>query len=75
MYTHADPEIAVASTKSYTSQFVLLILLAIYMAEQINYNDSEFIQELKEDVAEIPSKLENILKDTSTLKRGCTIYS
>lgn len=68
LYTHAGPEIAVASTKAYTSQLVLLTLLAIYMAEQIKYNDLDFIQKLKEDIAKLPSKLEKILKNTSTLK-------
>ncbi len=36
IYTHAGPEIAVASTKAYTSQVVLLSLLAIYFAEFLN---------------------------------------
>ena len=33
IYTHAGPEIAVASTKAYTSQVVLLNILAVYFAE------------------------------------------
>ena len=33
IYTHAGPEIAVASTKAYTSQVVLIAILAIHFAE------------------------------------------
>ncbi len=36
LYTCAGPEIAVASTKAYTTQFVLLILLAYYIAQNWN---------------------------------------
>ncbi len=68
LYTHAGPEIAVASTKAYTSQLVLLTLLAIYMAEQVEYTDISFIEDLKKDLLLIPSKIEEILKDISNIK-------
>ena len=38
IYTHAGPEIAVASTKAYTSQVVLICILAIYFAEILEKN-------------------------------------
>ena len=44
IYTHAGPEIAVASTKAYTSQVVLLAILAIYFAEVLGTTDSKVLE-------------------------------
>jgi len=60
LYTCAGPEIAVASTKAYTTQLVLLILLAYYVAQQLGKDiDHELIHEL----SSIPQYVENILQD------------
>ena len=67
LYTHAGPEIAVASTKAYTSQIVLLAILAINLAEKLGIN-SEKIAELKDDILKLPSQIEEVLKDTSKIK-------
>ena len=48
IYTHAGPEIAVASTKAYTSQVVLMVILAMYFAEVLESYDK--IEELKSDI-------------------------
>ena len=67
IYTHAGPEIAVASTKAYTAQVALLNILAIYFAEILERVDIKLIRELKKDFLELPSKLEDILKDNELL--------
>ncbi len=70
IYTHAGPEIAVASTKAYTSQVVLIAILAIYFAKILeNKEDLEEIKALSQDILNLPSKLEEILKDTKQIKR------
>ena len=61
IYTHAGPEIAVASTKAYTSQVVLINILAIYFAEILKTQTSEFINALKKDILELPKKIEDVL--------------
>ena len=66
-YTHAGPEIAVASTKAYTSQIVLLTILAMNFAEKLGIHE-EKVNELKKDILELPSQIEEILKDTSKIK-------
>ncbi len=68
IYTHAGPEIAVASTKAYTSQLVLLSILAIYFAEVLQKETTEKIEELKSKILELPSKVEEILKDTKPIQ-------
>ena len=67
LYTHAGPEIAVASTKAYTAQVVLLAILSIYFAEVLNIN-SEKIEELKSDILLLPSQIEEVLKNTSKIE-------
>ncbi len=67
IYTHAGPEIAVASTKAYTSQITLLAILAVYFAEilEINKDKSE---ELKNDILALPAQIETVLKNTDRIK-------
>lgn len=67
IYTHAGPEIAVASTKAYTSQVVLLAILAIYFAETLELTDKNIL-ELKNNILELPSKIEETLKCAEQIK-------
>lgn len=68
IYTHAGPEIAVASTKAYTSQVVLLNILAIYFAEILKVCDENLILDLKQEIMDLPKKIEETLKCTDTIK-------
>ena len=68
VYTHAGPEIAVASTKAYTSQVVLLSILAIYFAETLGIH-SDMIPELKKDILNLPSQVEETLKSVDVIKK------
>ena len=68
IYTHAGPEIAVASTKAYTSQVVLIAILAMYFAEVLESVDAQVIEELKADIIDLPSKIEQILDNTEQIK-------
>ena len=67
IYTHAGPEIAVASTKAYTSQVVLLILLSIYFAELLEIKNED-LSNLKKEVLELPKKIEETLKTSEIVK-------
>ena len=76
IYTHAGPEIAVASTKAYTSQITILTLLAIYFAEVLNTCEDDVLQNLKEEVLELPSKISITLENTDLIKEFAKkIYS
>ena len=68
VYTHAGPEIAVASTKAYTSQVVLLGILAIYLAEILESTDTETLENLKKDILDLPAKIETSLKTAESVK-------
>ena len=74
IYTHAGPEIAVASTKAYTSQVVLLALLTIYFAETLGVSKKE-VDDLKKEIIELPKKVEEVLKtDEQVREFGHRIY-
>ena len=62
IYTHAGPEIAVASTKAYTSQVVLLNILAVYFAEILESTSELQLKNIKTEILALPSKIEESLK-------------
>lgn len=66
--THAGPEIAVASTKAYTSQVILLNILALYFAEVLENVDNSVIESFKKDILELPAKIEQTLKLSANIK-------
>lgn len=68
VYTHAGPEIAVASTKAYTSQVVLITILGIYFAELLESCEKNFLESLKLEILNLPSKVESILENANKIK-------
>ena len=68
IYTHAGPEIAVASTKAYTSQITLLVLLSIYIAEKMECAEKEECKKILNDLLELPNKIEIKLKDSKQIR-------
>ena len=67
IYTHAGPEIAVASTKAYTSQIALLAVLTIYFAEILERNPVQ-VSNLKEELYCLPEKITDTLKCSNRVK-------
>lgn len=75
IYTHAGPEIAVASTKAYTSQVVLLNILALYFAEVLDRVPLSEIDAIKKELLELPKKAELALKNVAEVKNFAnTVY-
>ena len=69
LYTWAGPEIAVASTKAYTTQLSAMYLLAIDLGVKTgNLSESE-AEKLVKELVEIPSKLERIFDQKEEIKR------
>lgn len=60
-YTWAGPEIAVASTKAYTTQLVCLYLLALYMGRQRDIVDDDTLRRVVSELEALPDKIEYIL--------------
>jgi glucosamine--fructose-6-phosphate aminotransferase (isomerizing) len=61
VYTHAGPEIGVASTKAFTSQLVVLALITLLIARRKNLSQVDG-KSIAEELLTIPGKIESILK-------------
>ena len=61
IYTHAGPEIGVASTKAFTAQLTALFLFAVYLAQVRGTLSAEESKKLLEELTRIPAKLEALL--------------
>ncbi len=61
IYTHAGPEIGVASTKAFTTQLACLTLLAMYLGRKRGHLAPERCREMLDELYALPNKLEDIL--------------
>ena len=61
IYTHAGPEIGVASTKAFTCQLTALFILAMYLGQERGKLDSSASRCLVQELCRIPGKLETVL--------------
>ncbi|MDA0907520.1 MAG: glutamine--fructose-6-phosphate transaminase (isomerizing) [Bacteroidetes bacterium] len=68
VFTHAGPEIGVASTKAFTSQVVVLTTIALMLAKRRQTITDERYAELIDELARIPSKMEQILAQADQIK-------
>ncbi len=62
IYTHAGPEIGVASTKAFTSQLTALLLFALHLAQKRSAISGAESFALVEELSRIPGKIEEILR-------------
>lgn len=74
VYTWAGPEIAVASTKAYTTQLVLFFMLALYMAEIKGAIAPTRTAQLVTQLLEIPTQVSEILSDVEPIKTFAKQY-
>lgn len=68
-YTHAGPEIGVASTKAFTSQVTLLTLIALRLAQLKGTITKSKMVQLLNEMETIPEKVEKTLKSASLIKK------
>jgi glucosamine--fructose-6-phosphate aminotransferase (isomerizing) len=69
VYTHAGPEIGVASTKAFTSQLVALQLLALYLAQVRNTLPPDEIRGHIEELLQIPHLIERALQASAPTEK------
>ena len=68
LYTHAGPEIAVASTKAFLAQITAAYLLGLYLAQLRGNIFSGQIKDVLADLAKIPEKIQTILDNAGPLR-------
>ncbi len=73
-YTHAGPEIGVASTKAFTAQVTVLTLMALHMAKVRGALTESRYRQLLYELETIPTKIEEVLKLNDQLYKIATKY-
>ena len=82
LYTHAGPEIGVASTKAYTAQLMMFYLLGLKLAQARKSSSSTRLKKLVKDLQSIPKMYRELLKKKSIILKiaqanshfGCFLY-
>lgn len=74
IYTHAGPEIGVASTKTFATQLVILFLLALRMGRELGFISNEEGRRLIEELVRIPHHMEEILKTSPQVAKIARKY-
>jgi glutamine---fructose-6-phosphate transaminase (isomerizing) len=73
-YTHAGPEIGVASTKAFTAQLAVLTMIALKIGYQKGTIDQGRYQQLLQELNDIPDKVESLLQDCEKIKEIAEKY-
>lgn len=75
VYTHAGPEIGVASTKAFTAQVSVLAMMAIAVAKKRDAIEKEYYTRLIKELNNIPSKVEKILEYSEDIKKMAQLFT
>ena len=74
VYTHAGPEIGVASTKAFTTQVTVLIMLALRLSQLKKTVDRENYNFLIKELLEVPKKIEKLLNLNNGIKDIAQVF-
>jgi len=74
MYTHAGPEISVASMKAFTTQLTALYLLALYLGRRRGVVDADRGRQLVADLVAVPAAVAEIVKQDKLIERIAKKY-
>lgn len=75
VYSHAGPEIGVASTKAFTAQVTVLTMIAIHLSQHRKTLPEHRIAELIHELHNIPSKIAEILKQNDHIKEIAKVFT
>ncbi|WP_289050842.1 glutamine--fructose-6-phosphate transaminase (isomerizing) [Acidaminococcus timonensis] len=75
VYTYAGPEIAVASTKAYTTQLIVMLLLSMYISRLVGKLSDERLHQLIQAVLEVPERMHDILDHVDQIKVYANNYA
>ena len=74
LYTHAGPEIAVATTKGYTTQVASLYLIGLYLAGRLDSLSLTEYKEQLDSLKALPDNIEKLLKTPETTQYLASLY-
>ncbi len=73
-YTHAGPEIGVASTKAFTTQITILVMIALRLGQMKNTVDSNDFKRVTSQIIALPSLIEKVLECNNKIKKIALQY-
>lgn len=68
LYTWAGPEIAVATTKAYSTQLSLMYLISLYMAKKLNTISEEEYKDTLENIEKLPEQISAVLEEKDLIE-------
>ncbi|WAS90153.1 glutamine--fructose-6-phosphate transaminase (isomerizing) [Nannocystis punicea] len=68
LYTHAGPEISVASTKAFTTQLTMMVLLAIHLGRRTGHLGAERARALLDGLQDLPAHIDNLLAASAAIR-------
>lgn len=68
LYTHAGPEIAVASTKAFETQLIAMYLMGLHLGRIRGTISASLMAEIETELAELPAKVEQVLETVEPLR-------
>lgn len=74
IYTHAGPEMSVASTKAFTTQVTALYLLAVYLGRRRGVLDQATASKLIEDLVNLPNQVQEVLAKDKAIEKVAKKY-
>jgi len=74
IYTHCGPEIGVASTKAFTAQLAVLVLLSLYIGRKSGKISTGECREILQELMEIPQHVRTVLKNDDVMKGFSSHY-
>jgi glutamine---fructose-6-phosphate transaminase (isomerizing) len=74
-YTHAGPEIGVASTKAFTAQVTVLVMLALLMGKEKGTITEEFYLKCVRELGRIPEKIKSILNQSDAIAQFAKTFT
>ena len=75
LYTWAGPEIAVATTKAYSTQMVVLNLLGLYFGDIMGTVDYETYTAMVQGIQALPAQMETVLTDTDPIRQAAKLLA
>ena len=68
LYTHAGPEIAVASTKAFETQLIAMYLMGLHLGRIRGTISASLLAEIENELSELPAKVEQVLETVEPLR-------
>ena len=68
LYTHAGPEIAVASTKAFATQLIAMYLIGLEIGRQLEHLSSKKCKDIIKELTQLPAKVEQVLETVEPLR-------